>query len=92
VITAATNTSSAVEPGHESPTDQGALIVNNIPNRSTEMLLMHEELARAHNQARFEERLRHERSLRVVRAHRAQRRAEHAVVRARHLLSLASAY
>ena len=54
------------------------------------MLLMHEDLARAHSALRLEELLRHERSRRVVAAHRAQRRAERSVARAQRLLALAS--
>lgn len=75
--------------GSPSSARPAALIVNNVLNRSTKMLVMHEDLARAHSAARLEERLRHERSLRVVRAHRAQRRAAEAALRARHLLDLA---
>ena len=51
---------------------------------------MHEDMARAHSPLRLEELLRHERSRRVVAAHRAQRRAEQAVARPQRLLSLAS--
>ena len=40
------------------------------------MHLMNEDMARAHSALRLEELLRHERSRRVVAAHRAQRRAE----------------
>jgi hypothetical protein len=91
-MTARPNTGSPEASSHEGPSRPAALTMNNVLNRSKEMLLMHEELARAHYQARFEERLRHERSLRVVRAHRAQRRAEELAVRARHLLALASVH
>jgi hypothetical protein len=70
--------------GHAAPT-----IVNNVLNRSKEMQLMHEDLARAHSAYRLEELLRYERSRRVVRAHRAARRAEEAALRARRLLALA---
>lgn len=54
------------------------------------MQLMHEDLARAHSALRLEELLRHERSRRVVAAHRAQRRAERSAQRAARLLALAS--
>ncbi len=54
------------------------------------MHLMNEDMARAHSALRLEELLRHERSRRVVAAHRAQRRAERHVARAQRLLSLAS--
>ena len=80
----------AVTAGSPSSARPAPLIVNNALNRSKLMLVMHEDLARAHSAARFEERLRHERSLRVVRAHRAQRRAQEAALRARHLLDVAS--
>jgi hypothetical protein len=80
----------AVTAGSTSSARPASLIVNNALNRSTKMLVMHEDLARAHSSARFEERLRYERSLRVVRAHRAQRRAQEAALRARHLLEVAS--
>jgi hypothetical protein len=65
-------------------------IVNNSLNRSKAMQLMHEDMARAHSALRLEELLRHERSRRVVAAHRAQRRAERSVARAQRLLALAS--
>jgi hypothetical protein len=81
-------TNSAAGSDLEGSSSPATLIVNNVLNRSKAMLLMHEDLARAHSSARFEELLRHERSRRVVRAHRAQRRAEEAALRARHLLSL----
>jgi hypothetical protein len=58
-------------------------------NRSTEMQLMHEDLARAHAAQRLEEALRRERSHRLVVAHRAHRRAEQAALRARRLLASA---
>jgi hypothetical protein len=63
-----------------------------IVNRSTEMLLMHEDLARAHTAARLEETLRRERVHRLVAAHRATRRAEQAAMRARRLLALATVW
>ena len=58
-------------------------------NRSTEMHLMHEDLARAHSAQRLEEAVRRERLHRLVVAHRAQRRAEQAALRARRLLASA---
>ena len=58
-------------------------------NRSTEMQLMHEDLARAHAAQRHEEALRRERQHRLVVAHRAHRRAEQAAQRARRLLASA---
>lgn len=60
-------------------------------NRSTEMQLMHEDLARAHSAQRLEEAIRRERARRLVAAHRAMRRAEQASLRARRLLALAVA-
>ena len=70
--------------------DAAPTIVNNSLNRSKAMQLMHEDMARAHSALRLEELLRHERSHRVVAAHRAQRRAERSVARAQRLLALAS--
>ena len=64
--------------------------VIHVLNRSKAMYLMNEDMARAHSALRLEELLRHERSRRVVAAHRAQRRAERSVARAQRLLSLAS--
>ena len=58
-------------------------------NRSTEMQLMHEDLARAHAAQRLEEAVRRERMHRLVVAHRAHRRAEQAALRARRLLASA---
>jgi len=58
-------------------------------NRSTEMQLMHEDLARAHAAQRLEEAVRRERQHRLVAAHRAHRRAEQAALRARRLLASA---
>ena len=58
-------------------------------NRSTEMQLMHEDLARAHSQQRLEEAVRRERAHRLLVAHRAARRAEQAAQRARRLLASA---
>jgi hypothetical protein len=51
------------------------------------MQLMHEDLARAHAAQRLEEAVRRERAHRLVAAHRAHRRAEQAVARARRLLA-----
>ena len=56
-------------------------------NRSTEMQLMHEDLARAHAQQRLEEAVRAQRRHRLVAAHRAARRAEQSAMRARRLLA-----
>ena len=53
------------------------------------MHLMHEDLARAHSAQRLEEAVRRERMHRLVVAHRAQRRAEQAALRARRLLASA---
>ena len=58
-------------------------------NRSTEMQLMHEDLARAHAAQRLEEAVRRQRQHRLVAAHRAHRRAEQAAQRARRLLAAA---
>jgi WhiB family redox-sensing transcriptional regulator len=60
---------------------------DHIANRSTEMQLMHEDLARAHSQLRLEEAVRRERAHRLWVAHRAARRAEQASMRARRLLA-----
>jgi len=60
-----------------------------ILNRSTEMQLMHEAMARAHCQARFEEVRASNRAYRLVAAARAQRRAEQAAMRARRLMAAA---
>ena len=64
--------------------------VTDILNRSTEMQLMHEDLARAHSAQRLEEAMRWQRSRRLAAAHRASRRAEQAALRARRLLALAA--
>jgi hypothetical protein len=63
-----------------------------ILNRSREMQLMHEELARAHLALRHEEAIRRERRHRLVAAHRASRRAEEAALRAHRLLALATVW
>jgi hypothetical protein len=73
-----------------SAADAAPTNVNDSLNRSKAMQLMHEDMARAHSALRLEELLRHERSRRVVAAHRAQRRAERSVARAQRLLALAS--
>jgi hypothetical protein len=62
---------------------------NVVPNRSTEMQLMHEDLARAHAAQRLEEAVSRSRQYRLVAAHRAHRRAEQAALRARRLLASA---
>jgi len=62
-----------------------------VVNRSTEMQLMHEDLARAHAAQRLEEAVRRERAHRLVAAHRAHRRAEQAASRARRLLASVAA-
>jgi hypothetical protein len=64
--------------------------VTHIVNRSTEMQLMHEDLARAHTALRLEEVRRDQRARRLAAAHRASRRAEQAALRARRLLALAT--
>ena len=78
-------TSSTKAAANAAPTN-----VNHVLNRSKAMHLMNEDMARAHSALRLEELLRHERSRRVVAAHRAQRRAERSVARAQRLLALAS--
>ncbi|WP_218566198.1 hypothetical protein [Vallicoccus soli] len=50
---------------------------------------MHEELARAHSSRLIEEAARERRAARLVAAQRAQRKAERAALRARHLLAIA---
>ena len=64
--------------------------VTHIVNRSIEMQLMHEDLARAHSALRLEEARREQRARRLAAAHRASRRAEQAALRARRLLALAA--
>ncbi|WP_329497880.1 hypothetical protein [Kitasatospora herbaricolor] len=60
-----------------------------IQNRTLEMQLLHESLARAHMQDRLQE-AEHERlGLRVVRAQKLMRKAERASLRARKALALA---
>jgi hypothetical protein len=77
-------------PSKKAAAEAAPAIVNDSLNRSKAMQLMHEDMARAHSALRLEELLRHERSRRVVAAHRAQRRAERSVARAQRLLALAS--
>jgi hypothetical protein len=60
-------------------------------NRSHEMQLLHEDLARAHSAQLLADAVRSQRNARLVAALRAQRRAERASARARRLLSLAVA-
>lgn len=75
---------------HDTDSSNAAPAATHNVNRSKTMQLMHEDLARAHSALRHEELLRHERSRRVVAAHRAQRRAERSAARAQRLLALAS--
>jgi hypothetical protein len=56
-------------------------------NRSTEMELMHEALARAHTSARLEEAREQRRAAVLARARRLSRRAERQALRARLLLA-----
>lgn len=58
-------------------------------NRSTEMQLIHEDLARAHAAQRLDEAVARARVHRLAVAYRAQRRAELAAARARRLLACA---
>jgi hypothetical protein len=60
-------------------------------NRSKEMYLLNEDLARAQYAQRLEEAQRRQRVQRLVAARRASRRAEEAALRARRLLALAVA-
>jgi hypothetical protein len=57
--------------------------VNTETNRSNEMNLMHEELARAQSAARLEEAQSERLARRIVAARRATRRAERAALQAR---------
>ena len=86
-------------PGISAGSDAGTSVAPTAPdhqthilNRSTEMQLMHEELARAHTAQRLEEAARRARVHRLVAAHRATRRAEEAALRARRLLALATVW
>ncbi|HEX2176374.1 MAG TPA: hypothetical protein VHG70_10720 [Nocardioidaceae bacterium] len=56
-------------------------------NRSTQMYLMHEDLARAHMSARLEEARAERRALVLARAQRAAKRAERKALQARLLLA-----
>ncbi|MER5635757.1 hypothetical protein ABT095_02235 [Kitasatospora sp. NPDC002227] len=60
-----------------------------IQNRTLEMHLMHENLARAHMQERLQEAEHERQGVRVARAARLVRRAERASLRARKALALA---
>jgi len=60
-----------------------ATTVNTKTNRSSEMNLMHEELARAQTDARLEEAQSERLARRIVAARRATRRAERAALQAR---------
>jgi hypothetical protein len=59
------------------------------PNRSTRMNLMHEDLARAHMEARLAEARERRRSYQLMQGQRLARRAERASQRARVLLARA---
>ena len=59
-----------------------------VPNRSTAMHLLHEQLALSRCAQRVETAQRNEQHYRLVRALKAQRRAEQAALRARLLLSV----
>lgn len=61
--------------------------MNDNPNRSTAMYLMHEDLARAHMDARLREARRARRGYHMSRAKRLTRRAERASQQARLLLA-----
>jgi hypothetical protein len=61
-----------------------------LSNRSREMSLLNEDLARAHQRARLDEAARLRRATLVARARRQQRRAEAASARARRALALAA--
>jgi hypothetical protein len=58
-------------------------------NRSTEMSLMHEDLARAHMSARLQEARAERRAALVARAQQAAKRAERKALQARLLLARA---
>ena len=61
---------------------------SHIPDRSTAMHLLHEQLALSRCAQRVETAQRNEQHYRLVRALKAQRRAEQAALRARLLLSV----
>ncbi len=65
------------------------MIQNDFVNRSTEMNLMHEDLARAHMDARLRQARELRRSSQLNRARRLARRAERASQQARLLLARA---
>jgi hypothetical protein len=56
-------------------------------NRSSEMELMHEAMARAHMSARLEQAREHRRAAILARAHHLARRAERKALKARLLLA-----
>lgn len=64
-------------------------MTNKALNRSTEMYLMHEALARAHMEARLEEAREQRRVVVLARAQRLARRAEKQALQARLLLARA---
>jgi hypothetical protein len=78
----------AVTPSTTDPV-VGPTVPKDALNRSKKMQLLHEDLARAHTAQRLEEIQRQQRAVRLVAAHRAQRRAQEAALRARRLLALA---
>ncbi len=63
------------------------MTTTDLPNRSTKMNLMHEDLARAHMDARLEQARSRQRSRRLTRVSRLTRRAERASQQARLLLA-----
>ncbi len=79
-------TSTKARPANPPATKQTVDI--DLPNRSLEMNLMYEDMARAEQAERHEE-ARRMRVVHAVRAQRAARRAEEAALRARRLLVLA---
>lgn len=62
------------------------MTTTDLPNRSTKMNLMHEDMARAHMDARLEQARTRQRSHRLTRVSRLTRRAERANEQARLLL------
>jgi hypothetical protein len=70
-----------------SPKDVTPMNYNDLPNRSTTMNLMHEDLARAAMDARLEQARTRQRSHRLTRVSRLTRRAERASQQARLLLA-----
>ncbi|MFF8970454.1 hypothetical protein [Streptomyces sp. NPDC014995] len=73
--------------GTEDVTTTGA--IDSRQNRTREMQLIHEALARAHMHERLHEAERERRALRLATARRMQRRAERASLRARRALAMA---